>query len=246
MIALLILLATALTPVGAYNEGNRLYARKDYAGAAAAYQAALSEGPSAVVLYNLGNAEFKAGQMGRAILAYRRARYLAPRDADILSNLAFARSYRADKTMAAPGPLARAFDQVFHALSHRESTTLAAFGFLLAALGLGWWIVRRGAAAIVAASLFAALALFALVTQFVWKAEIDARPAAVIVPEVNALSGPSDDAKEILLLHDGSEVSVREVRGDYVLAQLPGGGGGWIRRDALERVFGATPAAPAR
>ncbi len=244
MIAVLLLLATALRPVDAYNEGNRLYAAKDFNGAVSAYQAALRGGASAPALYNLGNAEFKSGRIGQAILAYRRARYLAPRDADIATNLAFARAYRADKTLGAPGPLALALYDALHVLSHRESALLAAFGVLLATLGLGVWIVRRSRLAVAAASVLAVAATFALATQLAWRAEIDARPAAIVVPQVSALSGPSDDAKEILLLHDGSEVAVREMRGDYVLAQLPGGGGGWIRRDAIERVFVAVP--PAR
>src|SRR5213078_1952635 len=49
----------------------------------------------------------------------------------------------------------------------------------------------------------------------------------VVVPEVNALSGPGEEFKQILLLHDGTEVRIRELRGDYLLVQVPGGGGGW-------------------
>ena len=59
----------------------------------------------------------------------------------------------------------------------------------------------------------------------------------VVVPEVAALSGPSEESKQILLVHDGSEVRIREARGDYLLVQLPGGGGGWVRKEAVERVY---------
>jgi uncharacterized protein YgiM (DUF1202 family) len=59
----------------------------------------------------------------------------------------------------------------------------------------------------------------------------------VVAPEVNALSGPGEEYKQILLLHDGTEVRIRESRGGYLLVQLPGGSGGWIRKDAVERVY---------
>ena len=74
VIALLVL---ATAPVSAYNQGNKLYAQKDYAGAAAQYEEALKAGPSAPVNFNLGNALFKSGKIGQAILHYRRARYLS-------------------------------------------------------------------------------------------------------------------------------------------------------------------------
>jgi tetratricopeptide (TPR) repeat protein len=230
-------LLLALSPVQAYNQGNALYAAKDYAGAARAYEEALRAGPSAAVLHNLGNALFKRGQVGRAILSYRRARYLAPRDGDVAGNLEFARRYRVDKLLAASSPIALALDAAFHRLSRREAGLLAAICFTLAAACLAVWIVRRSGALLAVASLLGLAFAFGFVTQQTWKAEVDGRPAVVVVPEVHALSGPSDDAQQILLLHDGTEVRIREARGSYLLVQLPGGNGGWVRGDAIERVY---------
>ena len=234
---LILLTVLALAPAGAYNQGNQLYARKDYAGAAAAYRKALEPGPSAAACYNLGNALFKSGQVGRAIVQYRRAYRLAPRDGDVRANLEFARGYRADKQLSAPGPLAQTLDDAFHLLSAREATLLAAVSSLLASLALALWIVRRRKSAAGLAVALAAVALFGFVTQRVWGAEMDARPAVVVVPEVDVLGGPEADARQILLVHDGTEVRVRERRGDYLLVQLPGGSGGWLRAGAVERVY---------
>ncbi len=237
MLTPLVVMALALSPVQAYNQGNQLYARRDYEGAARAYEAALAGGASAAVRYNLGNALFKAGHVGRAILEYRRARYLDPRDPDIAANLEFARSYRADKLPAATSPIARALDAAFHRLSRTEAALLAALAALLAALSLAVWIVRRWAVFLAGAAAVGLVALWAFATQLAWSGEVDAHPAVVVVPEARALSGPGEDFKDILLLHDGTEVRIRETRGDYVLAQLPGGAGGWLRREAIERVY---------
>ena len=49
-------------------------------------------GYSAALCFNLGNAEFKAGHLGTALLNYERARYLAPGDVAINQNLQFARN----------------------------------------------------------------------------------------------------------------------------------------------------------
>jgi uncharacterized protein YgiM (DUF1202 family) len=81
------------------------------------------------------------------------------------------------------------------------------------------------------------LALFGLVTRWVWAGEVAARPAVVVVPEVSVSSGPGEEFKQILLVHDGTEVRIREQRGGYLLVQLPGGNGGWVRSNVVERVY---------
>jgi tetratricopeptide (TPR) repeat protein len=235
--SLLVALVVALTPAQAYNQGNQLYARKDYAGAATAYQRALAAGPNAAVQYNLGNAWFKAGRIGQAILQYRRAHYLAPRDADVATNLEFARNYRVDKVLTVPGPLTRALDAAVHRLSRREAALLATLAFALAMLALAGWVVRRWPALAIAAGALAIVAALGFVCERAWTGEIADHPAVVTAPEVDALSGPSEESKQILLLHDGTEVRVRETRGGYSLVQLPGGSGGWIRKDAVEAVY---------
>jgi tetratricopeptide (TPR) repeat protein len=234
---LILLTVLALAPASAYNQGNRLYARKDYAAAAESYRKALEPGPGAAACYNLGNALFKSGHVGRAIVQYRRAYHIAPRDGDVRANLAFARGYRADKTLAVPGPLAQALDDAFHLLSAREAGLLAAVAFLLAALALALWILRRRPALAAAAIALAGVSLFGLVTQRVWDAEVAAHPAVVVVPEVDVLAGPEPDSRQILLVHDGTEVQVRERRGAYLLVQLPGGNGGWLPAEAAERIY---------
>ena len=44
------------------------------------------------VVFQLGNAHFKSGQLGRAIAAYRQAEELAPRDPDLRANVQFTQS----------------------------------------------------------------------------------------------------------------------------------------------------------
>ena len=53
----------------------------------------LSNGP---LFYNLGNVYFRLGDMGRAILNYRRAQMFMPNDRNLLTNLAYARRSRHD------------------------------------------------------------------------------------------------------------------------------------------------------
>ena len=97
MIRMLVCLAFTLISIcaaeisGDFDAANRLYEKGDYAGAATAYQKLAHTGrASSALLFNLGNAYFKNGQIGHAIAAYRQAEQLNPRDPDIRANLKFA------------------------------------------------------------------------------------------------------------------------------------------------------------
>lgn len=227
----------ATAPAELYNVGNSLYSSEDYRGAVAAYRQALEQADHPHLRYNLGNAYFKDGRIGLAVVQLRRARALAPRDPDIAHNLEYLRSYRVDKAAARPGPLEKALSDAFTHFSGAEAALLAGLCFLLAAAlvsvnlitGRRWTMPAAAAAAI-------GFAYFIMVSQ-AWRAERGADPGVVTAREVSALSGPGSDFKEILLLHDGTEVRIRERRGDHLLVQLPGGLGGWVPGGAVERVY---------
>ncbi|HVN85392.1 MAG TPA: BatD family protein [Candidatus Binatia bacterium] len=85
--------ATSESPNTVFFHANGLYSEEHYADAAKEYERILSGGRDSANLYfNLGNAHFKAGDVGRAILNYERARRLIPRDPDVHANLEYARS----------------------------------------------------------------------------------------------------------------------------------------------------------
>jgi tetratricopeptide (TPR) repeat protein len=71
--------------------------RRLYAKAAASFStAAVLDPANGKLLYNLANAHFLAGDLGRAILNYRRAEQFIPDDPNLRHNLAHARRQRLD------------------------------------------------------------------------------------------------------------------------------------------------------
>src|SRR5512137_1502266 len=67
----------AADPSSAFDAANRLYAQNKYSEAAAGYEQLIAAGSVSPALYfNLGNANFKSGQIGRALAAYRQAEAL--------------------------------------------------------------------------------------------------------------------------------------------------------------------------
>ena len=85
---------SALAQTEEFDSGNKFYENKDFESAARMYENIRSQGfESAELYFNLGNAYFKQGKLGEAILNYMRAQRLNPSDEDIRHNLEFARQF---------------------------------------------------------------------------------------------------------------------------------------------------------
>ena len=73
-------LSQAPSPTDLMAEANAQYERGEYGDAAQQYEALIASGyEDAALYYNLGNAYFKKGELGLAVLNYLRAEELSPR-----------------------------------------------------------------------------------------------------------------------------------------------------------------------
>ena len=113
LMAILLLAATALSPRveadgAAVDAANQLYVAGHYDEAIQLYEAQVARGvQDSVLFFNLGNAYFQQGDIGRAVLNLERAAQLAPRDADIAHNLNLVREQTTELFAEEPaGPLA--------------------------------------------------------------------------------------------------------------------------------------------
>ena len=97
LLAGLLLTMTVLSPkvtadATAVDAANQLYSAGHYGEAIQLYETQVARGvQDSVLFYNLGNAYFQKGDVGRAVLNLERAAQLNPRDADIANNLALVR-----------------------------------------------------------------------------------------------------------------------------------------------------------
>ena len=74
-----------------FDRGNTYYEQEEYNNAIDEYKKIIAGGEVYGPLYfNLANAYFKKGELGKAIVNYERAEIFIPRDADLNANLKFA------------------------------------------------------------------------------------------------------------------------------------------------------------
>jgi tetratricopeptide (TPR) repeat protein len=189
------------------------------------------------VFFNLGNAEAGDGRLGAAVLNYRKAWRLAPRDPDVGANLRLA----LQATGASEADLSGA-ELVFTRLSEREWAIAAMTAWWATCLVLSlailfrsrrWFLVRLGA-------LPAAIAVAAVLGLWTWRGFERAPELVVLNDTQNALRAPQASATPHFSLPEGSLVRAREYRGEWVRVSY-GQLSGWIRGAAGAPVLLAAP-----
>lgn len=222
-------------------EANQLYEAGQFVEAAGAYQALVAAGvQDGTLYYNLGNAYFKASDLGHAILNYRRAQVLLPRDPDVAANLQLARTQTTDRLEAEDGGALVSF--VRRVLV--EWTTLDE----VAAITLGLWVLLcvllvvailwpRGRQVLrYGITVVAVLLVLGMLSVGIRVSEARSSPAVVVAQSVEAHSGPGADYLAEFTLHAGAEVRVLERRDDWVRITLPGDLQGWVPDETVEEL----------
>jgi tetratricopeptide (TPR) repeat protein len=221
-----------------FSTANKLYAEGKFSDAANACEKILAAGAASPnLLFNYGNAEFKSGNLGRAIAAFRRAELLAPRDSEIRANLAFVRNQIQGATVRQ-----NVWQNWLGNLSLNEWTVFAALAFWLTFLLLAAKQLRPA----LAAKLKSATWIFAVLTIFSGTilgvqatSHFSMQTAVVISAEAMARSGPFDDAQNAFAVHDGAELSVLDRRDDWVQVVDGTGKTGWLPAKQVEILPGA-------
>jgi tetratricopeptide (TPR) repeat protein len=222
-------------------EANQLYEEGQFAAAIDRYQALIDAGAQdGRLYYNLGDAYFKLGDLGHAVLNFRRAQRLLPRDGDVAANLKLARAQTLDRIeVENEGALVDLVRRVIGWTTLNEAATLAlAVWVILCGLVISAILWRRRRRLLVyLASAVAVLLLFGLLSIGIRLLDERGQPPAVIVAEEVALrSGPGEDYLAEFTLHAGAEVRVVGRRTGWARVALPGDLQGWAPGEAVVEV----------
>jgi tetratricopeptide (TPR) repeat protein len=225
-----------------FEQGNQFYQVEDYSAAVEAYEAVHASGfESPDLQYNLGNAYFKTGELGRSILSWERALRLAPGHEDAAANLELAVRLSADDIE----PLPRFW--LLSAVSWWVN--LIPRSALLAVVALAWLALTCGALArtLVSAERFkrlggwgiaaGAVVLVLLGTNLaVREFEVGQPERGVILAEaVLVRSAPTDDDDlTVFEVHEGTRVLIDQRTEQWAEIVLDDGKVGWVPVEVME------------
>jgi Bacterial SH3 domain len=182
--------------------------------------------------YNLGNCYLQAGDIGRAVLHYKRAKRLIPTDALLTSNLAVARSRCVTQVRrSARSEVLETIFFVHHQLALRHRVALAVVAYLLIwafLLVRNRWPHRWTAVGATVCSLVAVSLAVSVTVSFL--SDRNEPEGVVLGSDVTVYKGPGTSYQRLLEqpLQPGVEFTLRERRGDWWRVELADGNAGWI------------------
>lgn len=196
-------------------------------------------GASPGVLFNLGNAAFRAGKPGEAILAYERALQIVPRDQDVRANLRQVR-----KAVGLPEPEDGPWARLTRALTSNGWAWLASAGLYVVCLSLlgrrllaADEVARPMRAGLSAAAgvgfallLLAGAACATRVGERDRGVVLDADPKLRVAPYASATAASE--------LAPGEIVRIERSHDGFTLVRTAAGRSGWMSAEAVGRIAG--------
>jgi len=232
------LAAEGPAPEELFFEANRAYKEGRYQNAVDGYQKLAENGyASGHLYYNLANAYLRSGRLGQAILNYKRAQVLMPRDPDLNYNLRFA----LDQTKDAVSPSQNYLNQAFFWLDSMTLRELMwAFG-LLNAVFWGILLLRLFSRPEWSYYVFIVLLIFWLVVGaslgLKWYRHKTDQRAVILAPVVEVLAGPEANDTVLFKLHEGTTVQRERIEDGWSLIRLSPAKRGWIKSSAVEQIL---------
>ena len=225
---------------------NKLFQAGNYVQAIGIYEQLIDQGLSdSTVYFNLGNAYYQQGDIGRAMLNYRRANQLDPRDADIKRNLEIVEGSTAvseDIQPAASGPLLGMANLTQSWLTINESAIFTlALWFLFFLLFMLYRMLKQGRIR-TSVGYLTLLVIFTFTfigvsfgsRIIVEKTQPD---AIVVVSEITLNSEPKIESTTEFNLKNGTRIKLLDTQGEWIKLSIAGNKiQGWVPASSVEIV----------
>ena len=217
IIVISLVISLAASAANTVELADSAYSAEDYTKAAELYNQVLKSGQSSAELYyNLGNAEFRLGHLGNAILNYERALRLNPGFTDARTNLDFVNSRIVDRPGERGTFLGNAIDTIATKVSSNTWAWIAFILFVMTLAGVATYIFTS-AISLRKLGFFGGIATLVLTMVSLSLALRGAsiasdRSEAVITAPSTILStsprSPKARTEEAMLLHEGTKVKI--------------------------------------
>ena len=218
-----------------FEQGKSLYKAEKYQEAVNSWMKIIANEQHASELYfNLGNAHYKLNNIGPSIYYYEKALLLAPNDADIKNNLAFAENAKVDAIESLPKTI---FYKWYHTISDvltfdgwAYSTVLFSICFMLFFLIYYFSYSERIKRLFFAAAVFSIvfLGMSLSMAYSIYDDGIKNQPAIIFAESIEVREAPNLGSVISFTLHEGTKVQIVEKVTDWALIEIANGKEGWI------------------
>ncbi|MCB0281472.1 MAG: tetratricopeptide repeat protein [Calditrichae bacterium] len=221
-------------------KANTFYSAGEFSRAIELYEQILSNGfESGEVYYNLGNAYYKTGNIGRARLNYERALFFLEGDEALNQNIELLKLKLVDQVEEPPRLfLSVWWDYILNIfdINTFSKIVLCLFFIMLIFLALFMHYRRRGRTRLKRV-LVVAIVLW-LFTLIIWGNKIylfeTEKYGIILTSTVTVFAEPSEDTTELFVIHEGTRVKVERKSSNWLEIKLIDGKTGWVTQKNLE------------
>lgn len=226
-----------------WERGNQAYIEGDFQSAISSYSAIEDRGfSSARLYYNMGNAYFKVGSIGKAILYYNRALVISPSMEDARYNLEIAEAQTKDKIAVVPEFFLNRWLRTVE--SAVGGTAWSACSLILLGCAIIFMLIfLLGQLLRVRKVGFygsvVALLLFVVTTGFAISSRnrvIERTEAIVMSSAISVKSSPDRAATDLFVIHEGTKVDISTEVDGWCEVTIADGKKGWTEASHLERI----------
>ncbi len=224
-------------------KGNVYYKNNQYQLAIDEYDKLIKQGYEGTSLYyNLGNAHYRLGKIGYAILYYEKALKLSPNDEDVKHNLKLARINIKDKVETLPTFfIFNIWESVLASLSVSGWTVFVYIVFILLLLCfIAYFFSRTSIQQRVSffsgVGVFAVLILVIILLAVKMNKEFNIKDGIIVSNVVTVKSSPDNSSKDEFIVHEGLEVRLEDKVDNWVKIRLDDGKLGWISEENLRQI----------
>jgi len=230
------------TPELLFEAGSKAYLEGDWRTALEHWEQIEASGyHSSALYYNMGNAYFKTGILGKSILYWEKAAKLIGEDSDLAANLEIARARLVDKI---DEPVRLPVWDWFDWIRTRFSATVLGYvGIIIcfiifAVMALRKWVARNPSTKrrllipvwIIIVLLVFDLSLLALKARD----DLRQREGILLVSDAEVFSAPAHGSGKLLFsLHEGTKVRIYRELKDWYEISAGKDRQGWIKKKAL-------------
>lgn len=218
-----------------FQQGNEYFRQKQYDKAIESYQQLVNSGYEGTALYyNLGNAYFREGKIGYAILFYEKALKLSPGDEDIEHNLTLANLKTIDKLESLPKFFLFEWWEGLLALFTPSGWTIVTYIFyLLLIFSVAIYFFSRNSlqqkiVLISAASGLILLILSCTLLVIKLNKELNIKNGVVVEGTINVKLSPDNESNDAFIIHEGLKVRLEDEVDNWIKIRLEDGKVGWI------------------
>ncbi|MFC2085047.1 tetratricopeptide repeat protein [Bacteroidota bacterium] len=192
------------------------------------------------IFYNLGNAYYRNGKLGLAILSYERGLRIEPNDEDIKYNLKILSTRTVDKIQEVPKLfIIEWWEILITTLSISNWSLLVIISYIILLICLLLYFIGntrriKKFGFLLGSTTFAILLILIILLFSSIRRETSKNQGILIETEITVKQSPQESSNDVFVIHEGLKFIVEEEFSDWAKIKLIDGKVGWLPKSSFE------------